>query len=177
MSIIHHTKRQLKNFDKRGQLISTLTRTFYEVSAAEEEDRRRHRSRGDSAEDGMVDVRSGPFRHRAHAPGRPAALPAFRAEKLSAILRARSASGGKRDRPAGTSEHTDQASDLLRRERASVVVGTGVAFCGERASGVGRRRHRRDNNMRLRCEKKRRPWVAIKGDASYKHASLVRNFR
>jgi hypothetical protein len=36
-------------------------------------------------------------------------------------------------------------SDLLRRERerASVVVGTGVAFCGERASGVRRRRHRR----------------------------------
>jgi hypothetical protein len=23
-------------------------------------------------------------------------------------------------------------SDLLRRERASVVVGTGIAFCGER---------------------------------------------
>jgi hypothetical protein len=31
----------------------------------------------------------------------------------------------------------------LRRERGSVVVGTGLAFCGERASGVGRRRHRR----------------------------------
>jgi hypothetical protein len=58
------------------------------------------------------------------------------------ILRARVASGGERDMSAGTSEHTDRASDLLRRERerererASVVVGTGVSFCGERASGV-----------------------------------------
>jgi hypothetical protein len=51
----------LKNFNKMDQLISTLTRTFYEASAAEEEDRRRHRGRGDSAEDGAVDVRSGPF--------------------------------------------------------------------------------------------------------------------
>jgi hypothetical protein len=50
------------------------------------------------------------------------------------ILRARVAGSGERDRPAGTSEHTDRASDLLKRERerASVVVGTGVAFCGER---------------------------------------------
>jgi hypothetical protein len=30
-------------------------------------------------------------------------------------------------------------------------------FCGERASGVERIRHRRDNNMRLRCEKKGDP--------------------
>jgi hypothetical protein len=46
-----------------------------------------------------------------------------------AILRARVAGGGERDRPAGTSEHTDRASDLLgrERERASVVVETGVA--------------------------------------------------
>jgi hypothetical protein len=77
------------------------------------------------------------------------------------ILRARVAGGGERDRPAGTSEHTDRASDLLKRERererASVVVGTGVAFCGERESGVGRIRHRRDNNMRLRREKKGDP--------------------
>jgi hypothetical protein len=91
-----------------GQLISTLTRTFYEVSATEEEDRRRCCSRGDSTEDGAVDVRSGPFHRRA-------------------ILRARAAGGGERDRPAGTSEHTDRASDLLRRERASVVIGIGVA--------------------------------------------------
>jgi hypothetical protein len=33
------------------------------------------------------------------------------------ILRARVAGGGERDRPAGTSEHTDRASDLLKRER------------------------------------------------------------
>jgi hypothetical protein len=61
------------------------------------------------------------------------------------ILRARVAGGGEQDRPTGTYEHTDRVSDLLRRERerVSVVVGTGVAFCGERASGVGRRRHRR----------------------------------
>jgi hypothetical protein len=73
------------------------------------------------------------------------------------ILRARAAGGGERDRPAGTSEHTDRATGLLRRERTIVVVITGVAFCGERASGVGRRRHRRDNNMCLRCEKKGGP--------------------
>jgi FixJ family two-component response regulator len=63
-------------------------------------------------EDGAVDVCSGPFRRRT-------------------ILRARAASGGERDRPAGTSEHIDRASDLLRRERererASVVVGIEVA--------------------------------------------------
>jgi hypothetical protein len=58
------------------------------------------------------------------------------------ILRACAAGGGERVKPAGTSEHTDRASDLLRRERASVIVGTGVAFCGERASGVRSRRHR-----------------------------------
>jgi hypothetical protein len=79
----------------------------------------------------------------AHAAGRPAAALAFRGEKLSTILRARAAGGGERDRPAGTSEHTDRASDLLWRERASVVIRTRVAFCGERASGVRRRRHRR----------------------------------
>jgi hypothetical protein len=61
-------------------------------------------------EDGAVDVCSGPFRCRA-------------------ILRARAAGGDEWDRPTGTSEHTDRASDLLRRERerVSVVVGTGVA--------------------------------------------------
>jgi hypothetical protein len=58
-------------------------------------------------EDAAVDVCSGPFRCRT-------------------ILRERAAGGGERDRPAGTSEHTDRASDLLRRERVSVVVGTGV---------------------------------------------------
>jgi hypothetical protein len=34
-----------------------LTRTFYEASAAEEEDQRRCRGRGDNTEDGAVDVR------------------------------------------------------------------------------------------------------------------------
>jgi hypothetical protein len=134
-------------------------RTFYEASTAKEEDRRRCRGRGDSAEDGAVDVRSGPFRRHARVADRPAAAPAFWGEKLSSILRVRAAGGGERELPAGTSDHTDRASDLLRRERerASVVVGTGVAFCGERASGVRRIRHRRNNNMRLRCEKKGDP--------------------
>jgi hypothetical protein len=55
------------------------------------------------------------------------------------------AGGGEQDRPAGTSERIDRASDLLRREREreSVVVGIGVTFCRERESGVVRRRHRR----------------------------------
>jgi hypothetical protein len=33
------------------------------------------------------------------------------------ILRARTAGGGEWDRPVGTSEHTNRASELLRRER------------------------------------------------------------
>jgi hypothetical protein len=77
MSIIHHAKRQLKNFNKKGQLISTLTRTLYKASTAEEEDRRWRRGCGDSAEDGAIDVCSGPFRRRARAAGQPAAVPAF----------------------------------------------------------------------------------------------------
>jgi hypothetical protein len=32
------------------------------------------------------------------------------------FLRVSATGGGERDRPAGTSEHTAQASDLLRRE-------------------------------------------------------------
>jgi hypothetical protein len=55
----------------------------------------------------------------------------------------RAAGSGERDWSAGTSENTDRVSDLLKRERASVVIGIGVAFCGERASGVRRRRRRR----------------------------------
>jgi hypothetical protein len=54
----------MKNFNKRGQLISTLLRTFYEASAAVEEDRRRRRGRGDSTEEGAVDVLSGLFHRR-----------------------------------------------------------------------------------------------------------------
>jgi hypothetical protein len=75
---------------------------------AEEEDRRRQRGHGDSVEGGTVDVCSGPFHRRT-------------------ILKARAAGGGEWDRSAGTSKHTNRSSDLLRRERASVVVGTGVA--------------------------------------------------
>jgi hypothetical protein len=60
---------------------------------------------------------------------------------VNTILRARATGSGERDRPVGTSEHANRVSDLLRRERVSVVVGIGVAFGGERASGVRRRRH------------------------------------
>jgi hypothetical protein len=118
MSIIYHTKRQLKNFNKIGQLISTLTRTFYTSRA-------QPRRRIGGAEDGAVDVYSGLFRRRA-------------------ILRVWAAGDGKRDRPAGTSEHTDRASDLLRRERERVLLSEQEwpSFCGERASGVKRIRHR-----------------------------------
>jgi hypothetical protein len=52
----------------------------------------------------VVDVRSGPFCRR--------------------VLIARAAGGGERDRPAGTPEHIDRASDLLRRERVSVFTQT-----------------------------------------------------
>jgi hypothetical protein len=70
-------------------------------------------------EDAAVDVRSSPFRRRA-------------------ILRARATGGSERDRPAGTYEHTDRASDLLRRERERVLLSgqEWPSFCGERASGV-----------------------------------------
>jgi hypothetical protein len=40
------------------------------------------------------------------------------------------------------------------RERVLLSEQEWPSFCGERASGVERIRHRRDNNMRLRCEKK-----------------------
>jgi hypothetical protein len=78
MSIINHTKTdnirglgQLKNFNKSGQLISTLARTF-EVSTTKEEDRRRRRGRGDIAKDGAE-----PEGGVVHAASRPAATPAF----------------------------------------------------------------------------------------------------
>jgi hypothetical protein len=123
MSIIHHTKKQLKNFNKMGQLISTLMRTFYTSRA-------RPRRRIGGAEDGAVDVCFGPFRRRA-------------------ILRACAAGGGERDRPAGTFEHTDRASDLLRRERERVLLSEQEwpSFCGERASGVERIRHRHTDEI------------------------------
>jgi hypothetical protein len=94
-------------------------------------------------EDGTVDVRSCPFRRRA-------------------ILRARVAGGSEQDRPVGTSEHTDRASDLLRRERASVVVRnrSGLASAEREREWCRKDKtqtQRRDNNMRLRCEKKGDP--------------------
>jgi hypothetical protein len=42
------------NLNKMGQLIFTLSRTFYEASVANEVDRRRCRGRGDSTEDDTV---------------------------------------------------------------------------------------------------------------------------
>jgi hypothetical protein len=122
MSIIHHTKRQLKNFNKLGQLISTLTRTFYKASADEEEDRRHGGRRGRRP--------LWPFRRRA-------------------ILRARIAGGSERDRPTGTSEHTDRASDPLRRERERVLLSEQEwpSFYGERASCVERIRHGHTNEI------------------------------
>jgi hypothetical protein len=99
---------------------------------AEGEDRRRRRDHGDSAVDGAVDVRSGPFCRRA-------------------ILRARAAGDDERDRPAGTSEHTNRASDLLRRERERERVLLSEqewpSFCGERASGVERIRQRHTDEI------------------------------
>jgi hypothetical protein len=83
------------------------------------------------AEDGAVDARSGPFCRRA-------------------ILRVRaSAGGGDRDRPVVTSEHTDRACDLLRRERERVLSSEQEwpSFCGERASGVERIRHRHTDEI------------------------------
>jgi hypothetical protein len=83
---------------------------------------------------GAVNVRSGPFRRRA-------------------ILRARAAGGGERDRPAGTSEHTGRASDLLKRERERererVLLSEQEwpSFYGERASGVERIRHRHTDEI------------------------------
>jgi hypothetical protein len=127
MSIIHHTKRQLNNFNKMGQLISTLMRTFYTSQAGP-------RRRIGGMEDGVVDVRSGPFR------------------RLT-ILRARAAGGGERDKPVGTPKHTDRASGLLRREgereRERVLLSEleWPSFYGERASGVERIRHRHTNEI------------------------------
>jgi hypothetical protein len=104
----------MKNINKRGQLISTLMRTLYEASATEEEDQRPRHGRGDSVEDGVVDVPSCPFRRRAR--GRPACYNASFLRSESKRDRARATVGGEQDRLAGTSEHIDQVSDLLRRE-------------------------------------------------------------
>jgi hypothetical protein len=54
----------------------------------------------------------------------------FLRREIKAILRACATGGGKLDRPAGTSEHTDRASDLLRRESE---------FCCQNRSGFLRK--------------------------------------
>jgi hypothetical protein len=136
---------------------------------------------------------AGPFRHRAR--GRLACCSAgFLRREIKSDPQSVRSWIGERDRMVGTSEHTDRVSDFLWRERASVVVGTGVTLCGDRASGVGRRRHIRAITMCVSdVRKKGDPgwqsketspktrdtsnWVASKGDASYKHASPVRNYR
>jgi hypothetical protein len=73
------------------------------------------------------------------------------------ILRVREAGGAERDRPAGTSEHTDRASDLLKRK---------VECCCWNGSGLLQRESEwcqkektetSNNNVRLRCEKKGNP--------------------
>jgi hypothetical protein len=74
-------------------------------------------------ENATVDVRSSPFH-------------------CCAILRARAAGGGERDRPTGTFEHTNRASDLPRRESECCCRNrTGLASV-ESASDVERIRHR-----------------------------------
>jgi hypothetical protein len=69
----------------------------------------------------VVDVRSGPFRRRA-------------------IIKARAAGGGERDRPVGTSEHTDRASDVLRGRESECCCRnrSGIASAeGERVVSKG----------------------------------------
>jgi hypothetical protein len=80
------------------------------------------------AEDATVDVRSGPFHGRT-------------------ILRARAAGGGERDRPAGTFEHTNRASDLPRRESECCCRNRSGLASAERASGVERIRHRHTDEI------------------------------
>jgi hypothetical protein len=170
-------------------------RTFNEVSTAA-----RRRIGGDVAVEATSwrmarSTSAGPFRRHAH--GQPACCSAgFLRTEIKHDPQSTCSWRRRRDRPAGTSEHTDQASDLLRRERerVSVVVRIGVAICEERASGVGRRRQRRAITMCVSdVRKKGDPgwqsketspktrdtsnWVASRGDTSYKHASLVRNYR
>jgi hypothetical protein len=125
-------------------------RTFYEASAVEEEDRRRRRGRGDSAEDGAEpqgkgtqrrllwmtprSTSTGPFCRRTC--GRPACCSGSflrrERERESTILRARAASGSERGRLAGTFEQGDRASDLLRRESECCCQNGSGLLRGER---------------------------------------------
>jgi hypothetical protein len=97
------------------------------------------------------------------------------------ILRVRAAGGGERDRPAGTSEHTYQASDLLRRE-SECCCQNGIGLLWREYEWCQKEKTKTsNNNVRLRCEKKGDPgwqskdtstktrdtsnWVASEGDA------------
>jgi hypothetical protein len=95
--------------------------TFYEASVAA---RRRIEGGITAVATARRTARStstGPFRH--HARGWLACCSAsFLRREISTIIRARIASGDERDRSVGTSEHTDRASDLLRRKRERVSL-------------------------------------------------------
>jgi hypothetical protein len=52
------------------------------------------------------------------------------------ILRVHAAGSSERDGPTRISEHTDRASDLLRRERERVLLSEQEWPSAERASGV-----------------------------------------
>jgi hypothetical protein len=71
---------------------------------------------------------------------------------------------------AGTSEHTDRASDFLRRERERVLLSKQEwpSFYIERASGVERIRHRHTDEITTCVSdvRKKATLVLIKGDAS-----------
>jgi hypothetical protein len=108
-----------------------MTRTFYDASAAEEEDRRRLHGRGDNTVYGTKpkgkgtrrcllwmtpqSTSAGPFRRRAH--DRLVCCSAGFLRRASAILRARAAGSGERGRPAGTSEERERAIFGGVRER------------------------------------------------------------
>jgi hypothetical protein len=128
-----------------------------------------------------------------HAANRPAAAPSFWGEKLSAILRARATGGGEWDRPAGTSEHTDQASDLLRKESECCCRNRSDLLWRESERCQKKKTETGNNNVRLWCEKKGnlgwqsketspKTWVYLIGSQAKethpnKHASPVRNYR
>jgi hypothetical protein len=131
-----------------------LTRTFYEASATEEEDRRRCHTRGDSAEDGLArgggdtevsaldDVAVDVYFPLPPSCTRSVGLLQHRLseERESAILKACAASSGEQGRPTGTSEERVRVL-LSKREWPSKER--------ERASGVGTRRQRRAITTRV----------------------------
>jgi hypothetical protein len=72
------------------------------------------------------------------------------------ILRVRAAGGGERDRPAGTSEHTDTVSDLLRRESECCCRNRSGLLQRERESEWCRKEKTEttNNNVCVRFERK-----------------------